>query len=289
MTKRQIEEAAVQLDIDTSRIFIGAEEYSIWHNVILQEHTFSDANKRPQTKVLPVALLPGDVKKAMLLFNVLHLWHYRSPQRATAEALMKTMIACNLYDYKHGNIDAVSVDTFVDRTDPEAFEQLLKKAPAIPFVLTTLQDYSTVWTEQQLADNVANGTIANHLVIDGLPPGVIITKPGTFVRSAEKKVVPYYDLIREKLDVGTNTRVANPLSLPNRLDAASEALKQRLFKVVRLDDEVLHQLETRIKSAPGSRPAILRALRIWTKDIPLDGAMLHNQLDEVFAAMERKK
>lgn len=289
MTKKQLAEACDQLGLPKDRIFIGAEEYSIWHNVVLQERTFKSANKTEKTKILPVALLPGDVKKAILLFNVLHLWHYRSPQRATTEALMKTMIACNLYDYEHGNIQAVNRDTFIDRTDPEVFEQLFKKAPAIPYVLTTLRDFATVWTEDELAAHIKDGAIEEHLVIGGLPPGEIVTKPGTFVRTQEGTAEPYYEVLRAKLDPATGARAENPLSLPNRLDRADKVLKRRLFKVVKLDEDVLHELVTLVERAPGSRDANLRALRLWTGDIQLGDTAVRNSLDAVFEALEGAK
>lgn len=293
-TKKDIENACIQLNLDPKRVYIAAEEIDFGSNLELR--AVDIPYKNPETnevelrrEVLPVATRPGDVKKAMLMFNILSMEEYQNPQRAAGEELLQNMITSALWGESRENQSYINEDDFIYGADASLADKLETIAPAIPWVMENLMDKGKIVTEEELREIAARAgkTLPRMLVkecrMDHLPQW----KEGTLVvadaNGSKEEVKPYLEVIDHKRSDPPGT--VNPLSLPARLSDVTMALKSsRLFYVLELDDEARLELLSQIPTNSPTGLSMRRALLTWTEPVIINGQEIKNALFRDFAA-----
>lgn len=292
-TKKDIENACIQLNLDPKRIYIAAEEIDFGSNLELR--AMNIPYKNPSTnetelrrEVLPVATRPGDVKKAILMFNILSMEDYLSPHRAAGEELLQNMITSALWGETKEHQAFIHEDDFIYGTDASLADKLETVAPIIPWVMEHLMEKGRIMTEAELREiaGPAGNKLPNMLVkechMDHLPQWkegtlVITESPGS-----PNEVKPYLEVIDHKRSDPPGT--INPLSLPARLSDVTIALKSsRLFYVLDIDDDTCRELLSQIPTDSPTWLSMRRALLTWTEPIIIHGQEIHNPLVRDFS------
>ncbi len=268
-----------ELGINPESVFIAAEEITVGNNLLLEEVVFDDLDGSP-AEILPIPTQAGDVKRMKMMMNVLTVRHFRSPQREPTEALVQTCIAYGK------TADVVNDDMFIRRDDADVVRRLNDVAPVIPYVLETLQDQAMILTEMDLARLVNEaGQLENVLVFEEGVRGMVYRKRGTLIRREDATIKSAEHVLSVKRDM-TDSQIKRPRSVPlmERLDTLERKLAEtRLFKVFRLTDEQVDEIDRLLRLKPESESVMRQAFALWTKSVTIDDRIVSTDLAEKFA------
>lgn len=291
-TKEDVTSACIQLGLDPKRVYIAAEEIDFGPNLELRAvdipyHNPDTDRDELRREVLPVATRPGDVKKAMLMFNILTMEEYLGPQRAAGEELLQNMITSALWGEAVEGQRFITDDDFIHGTDASLADKLDSVAPAIPWVLENLMEKGKIITEEELhalaasQGNTLNGVLMKECRMDRLPQW----KEGTLVLAdpvdGKEQIKPYIDVIQRKKGEEGGT---HPLSFPARLSDVAVALSSnRLFYLIDLDPARRKELEEIISPNTPTWRSMRRALLTWTEPLIVNHRKITNSLFTTFA------
>ncbi|OGG30718.1 hypothetical protein A2973_05460 [Candidatus Gottesmanbacteria bacterium RIFCSPLOWO2_01_FULL_49_10] len=295
-TREDLTNACVQMHIDPARVSMAAEEIDFGPNVTLTPVNIPYKNPETGTvelrrEVMPVALRPGDVKKAILLFNMLGAEYYMNPARAATEEILQDMVTACMWGNRLEGDTSIYPDDFIYGTDSALADKLETVAPVIPWILEDCMEHGRIVTEEELARMARDpGGALDHCFVKECSMDFMVTrKYGTFVQSDEwddfhdqHVVRPYIDVIRKRR--GEPIGTVNPLSLPARLDALEKRLQStRTFYLIDLPPEKLDQLRAKVDLGATSKLAILRALLLWTEPVEVGGETVRLNLWDEFS------
>lgn len=271
MSKQQLTKRLREMGIeDPSRIYIAAEEIAIGPNLVLREVYFGETED-----IRLVNIRPGDVKKAILMFNINQIWHYRSSKLATMEAYVQTFLASALYA-PPGEKPVLGEQLFTGRTNDFTVQIAARKLlPILDLVRNELALGARIITRQELVDMCdEQGVLHDSFIIRGGTPGLIVLKEGTLVETSDRKILKHPEVLSIKhADRLTGQTEVDRNSLIGKLMSVREYLEgEDFFMIVpasALDqDHIWHHYESSANSR--ERRAILSALRSWTRPISLD-------------------
>jgi hypothetical protein len=269
MTKRQLSVCLHALGIDETRVFLSHEEYSVSHNVALLDVAPAGNAAGTKGEIMPVPLLPGDVKKALTLYNVLRIWYYRSPRRAAYEAFLQSVFAELMYG-EYGQ-HKLSERFFTNRTDTDILTELQNRIPVVVDMVQDLLPYATILSARELEQAEKTG---EHTVL-ARPADmrtVVDRKSGTLVVTGEGDVRPYEEVLKYRMDRQTGHRVPNPHSLPDRLDSVTAALSSMdLYFALCIPSALSEKLQTLLDRTPEYRTPLRKAVSLWLPKQDADG------------------
>lgn len=259
-TKEELHTVLAQIGFDDEmqkRIYIAAEEYTMWHNMELRKIK----NSNGEENIAPVSLVPGDFKKATLIQNVLYSMFYRGVEMDVCESLFQRILVNYLYD-EGGHDPVLTIDDFIGKTDHEVIGILRNKAPELVYILRTFEDRGRILTEEEYRDLLHSSQSNNSIIlaIREKSFGVTNEKPGTIAVDDKDETRLAYEI----LDRTRNTYYDNPFSIVKRIEGAGEATAGQKFKVLELSNEEWREL-TRLLTNSGHKDIFLRGLRHWMR------------------------
>lgn len=274
MDKATLSDMLTQLSIDPKLVYISAEEIDVAPNIVLREIRGTEG----QSEIMPVALVPGDVKRGITLQNFLYTFYYFGSDRYTHELLVQDAITFGLGSGK------LREEMFLDRNDYDMLKLLKEFYPSIEMLIRdrklTTQAFILSKDElSRMADR--DGTLHDVLVTKIINfPNPIMTKSGTLVEDDNKTVLPYLEVIGQKKSLrSTDPTGVDPFSLKVRQQSVSDAVKGEWYLMIQLDDEqkakIVSTLPEEIND-PGRQ-----ALMLWTEPIDIGERVLQVQLREV--------
>lgn len=285
-TKADLTNACTQLGIDPNRLFMAAEEIDFGPNLELRPVNIPYDN--PDTRetelrreVMPVATRPGDVKKAILMFNILSMAEYQSPSRAAGESLLQDLITSTLWGENSQDQRHITEDDFIHGTDASLADKLDAVAPVIPWIMETFMDKGVIMTEEELEKlaHAKGNLFQNYLVKPCSMKHLPLWKEGTLVMTEGGSVKPYLDVIKHHRNEPETT--INTDSLPARLADVAAALRaNRLFFVIALNSENLQSLGSIVSQDSPTVISIRRGLSLWTRPVIIKNQTIRNSLHD---------
>jgi hypothetical protein len=271
ISQEQLRTALNEIGLNPDLVFITSEEFSIAPNIVLREYHGVHKDGTPVTDILPVALVPGDVKRFALMFNFLHMWYYVSEHRIPMELATQDAFAFIFGD------DPKQERLFAHRTDQQVALTLKSISPALPWFHAEpeFNNEARVISENELLHHYIDteGNINNNLIIRvNEYPEIVFEKPGTLTVDDRGNILPYLQVIQQKrsLRLSGNTTI-HPQSLPARLANVQKARKGPWYYVIPMGPEKQHELAAQLE---GENDPMRRMLHLWTEPIDVDGKIL---------------
>lgn len=259
-------------NINVDLIYIAAEEVSFSQNQSLMKVPFPKSgtadtdNMETVEEIMPVALVPGDIKKALLMSNFLYLGYFHGESREGIERIVGDMISGGK---EQGYIRE---NMFVGRTDYEASNRLEEVAPIIPWLMYNLRRQARIVTEKELYDLSKDGKLPKGFIREIKMENIVQFKPGTMMRMEERgnMIVPASVGLAHKRGQQLDDPV-DPLSLMGRLLQVKEALLgSKLFAIIDLDDAQIKEINELLNEVPENRDALTQILSQWSETLVIN-------------------
>lgn len=267
LTKEQLRGMLEKMNIDPRRVYIASEEIAVGPNVALREYKGIHKDGTPATEILPVALVPGDVKRAMTMFAILYMWRYVGERRVPMETATQDAIAFGLHD------KTISPYMFLRHKDYDTARILNDSSPVLSWfhVDPEINDGVQVLSAEELLRKANDrGEIPGMLVckVDQYPE-IIFPKDGTLVVDDNGDIKSYLDVIQQKRQVrlAGNTDI-HPQSLRARFEAVQAARKGPWFYVIPLSDEKQQGLFGLLGA---ENDPMRKMFRLWTEPVEIQG------------------
>ncbi len=279
MGRERLTETLQQLQIDPSRVYISAEELSVWSNMILKQVPLGEGDDA-STEIMPVSLSAGDVKRGISCQNLLYTFYYFGGQRTTSEIFTQDPIAFVLGSGR------LPEEAFEYRSDLEISWLLSRISKAFSMVLEDRELYAgaLILSEDELSALAgASGELDNVLVspIKSFPDP-ILKKNGTMVQDEEGNILPYLEIVRQKKDRRIQGDLTvHPDSLNARQAAVTEVVgSQQWYLAIQLDETKQQQMASLLSDHP--RDPVRQALHFWTEPITLKTKIIYPTLRKEF-------
>jgi hypothetical protein len=283
LSKEVLEKTLKDVGIDPSLVYIASEEMAVGANLVLREYKGTHKDGTEGSEILPVAVVPGDVKRVSMMFNFLHMYFYVGEKRITMETATQDAIAYGLGNGK------IRQSTFTNRTDLEAAKQLNKITPALPWFHADpeLNANARVLSEREASLIVQkDGSIPHMLMIKvDTYPEVIFEKSGTLVEDDQGTILPYLDVIQQKREARRAGDVTiHPESLRARFANVRKALeKGPWYYAIPVNPAQQVELQSLLG---GVQDPMVEMLKLWTEPLEIDGKTVRFPLrDELFPSI----
>lgn len=275
MDKKDLARALRDLGIDPELVYISTEEVSVAPNIALREYK----GEQGLTEIMPVSLVPGDVKRAVTLQNLLYTFYYFGSDRFTHELLIQDGIACGLFN------STLTEQMFLYRNDYEIARILNDIAPVLELLLTEREIYihALVLSEDELSLLVGDNDVMNDVLITQVVdyPNPIMTKSGTLVEDDRKEIRPYLDILGQKRTEMPRSDEIHPQSLNARQQNVIQAVKGKWFMMIQVSESLKRKMLERISEGRLQDPGSL-ALKIWTESFDINQRKISIGLRKVF-------
>lgn len=258
LPKEKLEKSLKTLGIDPARMYIAAEEITYGQSVMLEKVSWEE-----KTEIVPVPMVPGDVKRGYLAFIMLYTGFYLHPNKETVIALLKNMVTEWLANRPERSYD------FLYRGICETNRLLDEVNPVMTFFERFDQHQAEMLSDREiraLANQDPDGFFLIKKIRMASP---YPEKPGTLVCTEDRKT----DFaLRVLVKHRGQPDGENPYSLPVRAKVLRERYTgQDVYMVIRLSEDDVRCLSSDMERMPADdRARMARVFAKWT-DTPVDG------------------
>lgn len=253
LPKEQLGESLRVLGIDPARMYIAAEEITYGQSVMFQKVQFGE-----KEEIVPVPMVPGDVKRGYLAFMMLYTGFYLHPNKETVVAILKNMVTEWLENRPERSYD------FLHRSLSETNRLFQERNPVMAFFEGFDQGQAAILSEREVHTMVQQDPDGLRLVKKIRMGSPYPEKPGTLTMTQSGEVAFALEVLKRRI----GEHELNPHSLPSRAEKLRQGYSANdVCMVIQLTDEDVTSLSTVMdRMLAEDRVRMVKVFDAWTRE-----------------------